>query len=165
MEGYSEDALGSTTTTKYTVHSRDELYQYCSDMSEDECSTVKDGVIGDGIGYSMLEGHSLVPQNVPLGSSNEGVDPEWVMKTRWNRSYQSVQEMEDSVERWEQLGALAHDFVAAATHYASIIVMESHLADNMRTIPASTKFGGTAGGVKYEVKPSSFLCCFLNGIT
>lgn len=49
-----------------------------------------------------------------------------------------------------QLAALAHDFVAAATHYASIIVMECHLPPGLRTIQPSSRMGGTAGGVKYE---------------
>ncbi len=106
---------------------------------------------------------------VPLGDSNDATDPEWVQKTKWNRSYQSILDQPDSAERWvrvygfvvcvervcsclfqAQLAALAHDFVAAAKHYASIIVMECHLPFALRTIQPSTRMGGTAGGVKYE---------------
>lgn len=147
-EGYIDGVLAPGG--HYAVHPRSELYRYEPDVKEAGDAPSDGGYSALRASALRLPGSTPAATVVPLGLSNESVDPEWVHKTKWNRSYQAVQDMPESAERWAQLAALAHDFVATATHYASIIVMESHLATHLRTIPPSDRLGGTAGGVKFE---------------
>ena len=69
----------------------------------------------------------------------------------WNAEFQRISELEDkeSAEAWSELAALAHDFVNAAQHYASIIISEMQLPEHLRTIKGATTIGGTAGGLKF----------------
>eukprot|EP01133_Synstelium_polycarpum_P013644 gene13644-16064_t len=59
--------------------------------------------------------------------------------------------MEDSLEKFERLASLEHDFVYAAESYGRIIISEHLLPNDQKTIrPVSV--GGIAGGEKYIVQ-------------
>ncbi|EFA86726.1 hypothetical protein PPL_00531 [Heterostelium album PN500] len=71
--------------------------------------------------------------------------------TSWNSEFQRILEMDDSLEKFERLASLEHDFVYAAESYGRIIISEHLLPDELKTIkPVSV--GGIAGGEKYIVQ-------------
>ncbi len=84
------DTGSAAAAVQFAMHRRDELYTYMADAS------VQDGSVP---GYTSLSGSAFVDaKTVPLGDSNEATDPEWVQRTKWNRSYQSILELPDSAE-------------------------------------------------------------------
>lgn len=63
----------------------------------------------------------------------------------WQGELQTLMKMEDCLEKWQGLARLGLDFQHAAGLYARVIVSESKLAENQKTIHTAN-IGGVAGG-------------------
>lgn len=82
---------------------------------------------------------------------------------KWNENFQTVcgsiselsstssKNEKEVLDKYSQLRDLAQAFIASATYYGKIIIVERHLTD--KTIkPLTKQMGGLAGGDKYIVK-------------
>ncbi len=72
----------------------------------------------------------------------------------WNRDFQTLLELperswQEKLAKYEQLSALASDFLHVAITFGKIIISEKHLAPDAKTIRPAASLGGVAGGPKY----------------
>jgi len=74
-----------------------------------------------------------------------------ISNSEWNTTFQSCLEQENSYEKFETLGCLAHDFQHAAELYGRMIISERFLDEEEKRFPPS-QLGGVAGGEKIIVR-------------
>lgn len=89
-------------------------------------------------------------------------DDEAELLTDWNSRFQGLVEQmrtfSNNTARTfkyrvnSQLLAIAQDFMCSVKHYGKIIIAETHLPPEIKTIKPASEVGGVAGGVKYIVQ-------------
>jgi hypothetical protein len=84
-------------------------------------------------------------------SSSSTTISEITRSRNWNEEFQLLMELPDSRIKFLGLRNLEHDFVYAAETYGRIIISESFLPIQMRTI-SPVDVGGIAGGQKFIVQ-------------
>jgi ubiquitin-protein ligase/uncharacterized membrane protein YgcG len=89
-------------------------------------------------------------QTPPSGATGS----ESAAQVDWNRDFQTLLELperswQEKLAKYEQLSALASDFLHVAITFGKIIISEKHLAPDAKTIRPAASLGGVAGGPKY----------------
>ncbi|GAM27028.1 hypothetical protein SAMD00019534_102030 [Acytostelium subglobosum LB1] len=121
----------------------DNLKQSSTQLQTSNASYYISGASKTGYSHPKVLAGSGTTDISGLGSSKETMT--------WNSEFQNLLEMDDSLDKFERLASLEHDFVYAAEAYGRIIISEHLLPNEMKTIkPVSV--GGVAGGDKYIVQ-------------